>query len=96
MALYMIQHTTVYLIMYISFNWKIVLILDIQYHFYSFNSEPHIKAFLLSQVRVFTFSVGQHNYDVTPLQWIACANKGECLVCLVFLTTSLMTLLTTS
>uniref|UniRef100_A0AAY3ZXK4 VWFA domain-containing protein n=1 Tax=Denticeps clupeoides TaxID=299321 RepID=A0AAY3ZXK4_9TELE len=27
-------------------------------------------------VRVFTFSVGQHNYDVTPLQWIACANKG--------------------
>uniref|UniRef100_A0A674CHK5 Calcium voltage-gated channel auxiliary subunit alpha2delta 2 n=1 Tax=Salmo trutta TaxID=8032 RepID=A0A674CHK5_SALTR len=23
-------------------------------------------------VRVFTFSVGQHNYDVTPLQWIAC------------------------
>uniref|UniRef100_A0A3Q3DQE9 Calcium channel, voltage-dependent, alpha 2/delta subunit 2a n=1 Tax=Hippocampus comes TaxID=109280 RepID=A0A3Q3DQE9_HIPCM len=29
-------------------------------------------------VRVFTFSVGQHNYDVTPLQWIACANKGKC------------------
>lgn len=29
------------------------------------------------QVRVFTFSVGQHNYDVTPLQWMACANKGE-------------------
>uniref|UniRef100_A0A3P9JT12 Calcium channel, voltage-dependent, alpha 2/delta subunit 2b n=1 Tax=Oryzias latipes TaxID=8090 RepID=A0A3P9JT12_ORYLA len=28
-------------------------------------------------VRVFTFSVGQHNYDVMPLQWIACANKGE-------------------
>uniref|UniRef100_A0A672H1D8 Calcium channel, voltage-dependent, alpha 2/delta subunit 2b n=1 Tax=Salarias fasciatus TaxID=181472 RepID=A0A672H1D8_SALFA len=28
-------------------------------------------------VRVFTFSVGQHNYDVTPLQWIACTNKGE-------------------
>uniref|UniRef100_H3DBA9 Calcium channel, voltage-dependent, alpha 2/delta subunit 2a n=1 Tax=Tetraodon nigroviridis TaxID=99883 RepID=H3DBA9_TETNG len=27
-------------------------------------------------VRVFTFSVGQHNYDVTPLQWIACSNKG--------------------
>ncbi|XP_062314741.1 voltage-dependent calcium channel subunit alpha-2/delta-2a isoform X2 [Osmerus eperlanus] len=27
-------------------------------------------------VRVFTFSVGQHNYDVTPLQWIACANRG--------------------
>lgn len=26
---------------------------------------------------MFTFSVGQHNYDVTPLQWIACANKGE-------------------
>ncbi|KAJ8257539.1 hypothetical protein GJAV_G00186670 [Gymnothorax javanicus] len=31
-------------------------------------------------VRVFTFSVGQHNYDVTPLQWIACANKGKRLV----------------
>uniref|UniRef100_A0A8C2SJA6 VWFA domain-containing protein n=1 Tax=Capra hircus TaxID=9925 RepID=A0A8C2SJA6_CAPHI len=28
------------------------------------------------QVRVFTFSVGQHNYDVTPLQWMACTNKG--------------------
>uniref|UniRef100_A0A3Q2PN33 Calcium voltage-gated channel auxiliary subunit alpha2delta 2 n=1 Tax=Fundulus heteroclitus TaxID=8078 RepID=A0A3Q2PN33_FUNHE len=28
-------------------------------------------------VRVFTFSVGQHNYDVTPLQWIACTNKGD-------------------
>lgn len=28
------------------------------------------------QVRVFTFSVGQHNYDVNPLRWIACANKG--------------------
>lgn len=25
---------------------------------------------------MFTFSVGQHNYDVTPLQWMACANKG--------------------
>lgn len=32
---------------------------------------------VLIQVRVFTFSVGQHNYDVTPLQWIACANKGK-------------------
>lgn len=30
-----------------------------------------------TKVRVFTFSVGQHNYDVTPLQWIACTNKGE-------------------
>ena len=29
------------------------------------------------QVRVFTFSVGQHNYDVTPLQWMACTNKGN-------------------
>lgn len=36
---------------------------------------PHRHALL--QVRVFTFSVGQHNYDVTPLQWMACANKGE-------------------
>lgn len=33
--------------------------------------------FRLLQVRVFTFSVGQHNYDVTPLQWMACANKGS-------------------
>lgn len=31
------------------------------------------------QVRVFTFSVGQHNYDVTPLQWMACTNKGTSL-----------------
>lgn len=36
---------------------------------------PSVHA--LPQVRVFTFSVGQHNYDVTPLQWMACANKGE-------------------
>lgn len=34
---------------------------------------------LLRQVRVFTFSVGQHNYDVTPLQWMACTNKGTSL-----------------
>lgn len=33
--------------------------------------------YFASQVRVFTFSVGQHNYDVTPLQWIACTNKGK-------------------
>ncbi|XP_066540610.1 voltage-dependent calcium channel subunit alpha-2/delta-1 isoform X2 [Hoplias malabaricus] len=28
------------------------------------------------KVRVFTFSVGQHNYDTGPIQWMACANKG--------------------
>ncbi|XP_032810096.2 voltage-dependent calcium channel subunit alpha-2/delta-2-like isoform X3 [Petromyzon marinus] len=28
------------------------------------------------EVRVFTFSVGQHNYNVAPIQWMACANKG--------------------
>ncbi|CAB1314662.1 unnamed protein product [Coregonus sp. 'balchen'] len=33
----------------------------------------------LLNIRVFTFSVGQHNYDVTPLQWIACANKAALL-----------------
>ncbi|XP_023284936.1 voltage-dependent calcium channel subunit alpha-2/delta-1-like isoform X3 [Seriola lalandi dorsalis] len=27
-------------------------------------------------VRIFTFSVGQHNYDKEPIQWMACANKG--------------------
>uniref|UniRef100_UPI00358E1932 voltage-dependent calcium channel subunit alpha-2/delta-2 isoform X2 n=1 Tax=Myxine glutinosa TaxID=7769 RepID=UPI00358E1932 len=27
-------------------------------------------------VRVFTFSVGQHNYDISPIQWMACNNKG--------------------
>ena len=27
-------------------------------------------------MRVFTFSVGQHNYDKGPIQWMACANKG--------------------
>ncbi|XP_069556479.1 voltage-dependent calcium channel subunit alpha-2/delta-1a isoform X3 [Brachyistius frenatus] len=27
-------------------------------------------------VRIFTFSVGQHNYDKGPIQWMACANKG--------------------
>lgn len=31
----------------------------------------------LLQVRIFTFSVGQHNYDKGPIQWMACANKGE-------------------
>ncbi|KAM6203133.1 voltage-dependent calcium channel subunit alpha-2/delta-1 isoform 1-T1 [Rhynchocyon petersi] len=28
------------------------------------------------KVRVFTFSVGQHNYDRVPIQWMACQNKG--------------------
>ncbi|XP_067420655.1 voltage-dependent calcium channel subunit alpha-2/delta-1 isoform X8 [Emydura macquarii macquarii] len=28
------------------------------------------------KVRVFTFSVGQHNYDKGPIQWMACHNKG--------------------
>ncbi|KAG1953280.1 voltage-dependent calcium channel subunit alpha-2/delta-1a isoform X2 [Pimephales promelas] len=28
------------------------------------------------KVRIFTFSVGQHNYDKTPIQWMACHNKG--------------------
>ncbi|XP_028933433.1 voltage-dependent calcium channel subunit alpha-2/delta-1 isoform X4 [Ornithorhynchus anatinus] len=28
------------------------------------------------KVRVFTFSVGQHNYDRGPIQWMACKNKG--------------------
>uniref|UniRef100_A0A6Q2ZIG8 VWFA domain-containing protein n=1 Tax=Esox lucius TaxID=8010 RepID=A0A6Q2ZIG8_ESOLU len=28
------------------------------------------------EVRIFTFSVGQHNYDKEPIQWMACTNKG--------------------
>ncbi|XP_062338693.1 voltage-dependent calcium channel subunit alpha-2/delta-1-like [Osmerus eperlanus] len=28
------------------------------------------------KVRIFTFSVGQHNYDKVPIQWMACNNKG--------------------
>ncbi|XP_041636585.1 voltage-dependent calcium channel subunit alpha-2/delta-1-like isoform X2 [Cheilinus undulatus] len=28
------------------------------------------------EVRIFTFSVGQHNYDKGPVQWMACQNKG--------------------
>ncbi|XP_046719969.1 voltage-dependent calcium channel subunit alpha-2/delta-1 isoform X5 [Silurus meridionalis] len=28
------------------------------------------------EVRIFTFSVGQHNYDTGPIQWMACDNKG--------------------
>ncbi|XP_073786392.1 voltage-dependent calcium channel subunit alpha-2/delta-1 isoform X6 [Danio rerio] len=28
------------------------------------------------KVRVFTFSVGQHNYDTGPIKWMACQNKG--------------------
>uniref|UniRef100_A0A669AW18 Calcium voltage-gated channel auxiliary subunit alpha2delta 1 n=1 Tax=Oreochromis niloticus TaxID=8128 RepID=A0A669AW18_ORENI len=28
------------------------------------------------KVRIFTFSVGQHNYDKGPIQWMACSNKG--------------------
>lgn len=31
---------------------------------------------LSTQVRIFTFSVGQHNYDKGPIQWMACTNKG--------------------
>lgn len=34
-------------------------------------------ALLSRQVRIFTFSVGQHNYDKGPIQWMACANKGS-------------------
>uniref|UniRef100_A0ACB8FR11 Voltage-dependent calcium channel subunit alpha-2/delta-1 n=1 Tax=Sphaerodactylus townsendi TaxID=933632 RepID=A0ACB8FR11_9SAUR len=30
----------------------------------------------VTEVRVFTFSVGQHNYDKGPIQWMACQNKG--------------------
>uniref|UniRef100_A0A3B3D872 Calcium voltage-gated channel auxiliary subunit alpha2delta 1 n=1 Tax=Oryzias melastigma TaxID=30732 RepID=A0A3B3D872_ORYME len=29
------------------------------------------------KVRIFTFSVGQHNYDKGPIQWMACSNKGS-------------------
>ncbi|XP_066490665.1 voltage-dependent calcium channel subunit alpha-2/delta-1 isoform X2 [Tiliqua scincoides] len=36
-----------------------------------FNKYNHDK-----KVRVFTFSVGQHNYDKGPIQWMACKNKG--------------------
>ncbi|XP_017158213.1 voltage-dependent calcium channel subunit alpha-2/delta-1a isoform X5 [Poecilia reticulata] len=28
------------------------------------------------EVRIFTFSVGQHSYDKGPIQWMACNNKG--------------------
>lgn len=28
------------------------------------------------RVRIFTFSVGQHNYDKAPIQYMACHNKG--------------------
>uniref|UniRef100_A0A673MEK7 Voltage-dependent calcium channel subunit alpha-2/delta-1-like n=1 Tax=Sinocyclocheilus rhinocerous TaxID=307959 RepID=A0A673MEK7_9TELE len=34
------------------------------------------------KVRIFTFSVGQHNYDKTPIQWMACNNKGETILSL--------------
>ncbi|KAI7791674.1 putative voltage-dependent calcium channel subunit alpha-2/delta-1 [Triplophysa rosa] len=29
-----------------------------------------------NKVRIFTFSVGQHNYDKGPIQWMACENRG--------------------
>ncbi|XP_035390072.1 voltage-dependent calcium channel subunit alpha-2/delta-1a [Electrophorus electricus] len=28
------------------------------------------------KIRIFTFSVGQHNYDKEPIRWMACTNKG--------------------
>lgn len=34
------------------------------------------ECFYFYQVRIFTFSVGQHNYDKGPIQWMACSNKG--------------------
>ena len=40
-------------------------------------NQTHVLLLHPAKVRVFTFSVGQHNYDVTPLQWIACTNKGK-------------------
>uniref|UniRef100_A0A4W3JZ22 Calcium channel, voltage-dependent, alpha 2/delta subunit 1a n=1 Tax=Callorhinchus milii TaxID=7868 RepID=A0A4W3JZ22_CALMI len=36
------------------------------------------------KIRVFTFSVGQHNYDKGPIQWMACANKGIPLILVPF------------
>uniref|UniRef100_G3Q8D6 Calcium channel, voltage-dependent, alpha 2/delta subunit 1a n=1 Tax=Gasterosteus aculeatus aculeatus TaxID=481459 RepID=G3Q8D6_GASAC len=39
-------------------------------------AEEIFKKYNPKQVRIFTFSVGQHNYDKGPIQWMACANKG--------------------
>uniref|UniRef100_A0A4W6C8I4 Calcium channel, voltage-dependent, alpha 2/delta subunit 1a n=1 Tax=Lates calcarifer TaxID=8187 RepID=A0A4W6C8I4_LATCA len=43
---------------------------------FAFNHIQFLHFYLLSQVRIFTFSVGQHNYDKGPIQWMACTNKG--------------------
>uniref|UniRef100_A0A3Q2Z123 Calcium channel, voltage-dependent, alpha 2/delta subunit 1a n=1 Tax=Hippocampus comes TaxID=109280 RepID=A0A3Q2Z123_HIPCM len=39
-------------------------------------AEEIFKTYNPKQVRIFTFSVGQHNYDKGPIQWMACTNKG--------------------
>uniref|UniRef100_A0A3Q1G814 Calcium channel, voltage-dependent, alpha 2/delta subunit 1a n=1 Tax=Acanthochromis polyacanthus TaxID=80966 RepID=A0A3Q1G814_9TELE len=39
-------------------------------------AEEIFRKYNSKQVRIFTFSVGKHNYDKGPIQWMACANKG--------------------
>uniref|UniRef100_A0A3B3ZI21 VWFA domain-containing protein n=1 Tax=Periophthalmus magnuspinnatus TaxID=409849 RepID=A0A3B3ZI21_9GOBI len=46
------------------------------YYIYYLYIHFSIFFFKSLQVRIFTFSVGQHNYDKGPIQWMACANKG--------------------
>lgn len=69
---------------FLQYNWpnKTVDLMLTTAGFFSVNLwisevlKPFCPSFF-TKVRVFTFSVGQHNYDVTPLQWIACTNKGK-------------------
>uniref|UniRef100_A0A7N6B6F8 VWFA domain-containing protein n=1 Tax=Anabas testudineus TaxID=64144 RepID=A0A7N6B6F8_ANATE len=39
-------------------------------------AEEFFKKYNPKQVRIFTFSVGQHNYDKEPIKSMACNNKG--------------------
>lgn len=64
-----------------KYNPKQAVRLETRYSKSELQQNDHIQIVLLffffsSQVRIFTFSVGQHNYDKGPIQWMACANKG--------------------
>lgn len=67
---------------FMQYNWPnktVGLVIATAVFFSNLWISEALKPFcpFFTKVRVFTFSVGQHNYDVTPLQWIACTNKGK-------------------
>uniref|UniRef100_A0A2K6ETY0 Calcium voltage-gated channel auxiliary subunit alpha2delta 1 n=1 Tax=Propithecus coquereli TaxID=379532 RepID=A0A2K6ETY0_PROCO len=57
-----------------GFSFAFEQLLNVSINTISFSFIKPVFQFI--QVRVFTFSVGQHNYDRGPIQWMACENKA--------------------